>query len=152
MPQEWLPNLPGGETIINNIMSVTKRDGRYYYFCRELPVFFHSVEDKDSFRMYTAQLCVSGMAKQAEIVRAFGVSTISVKRSVKKHREKGGASFFVKKSGGGPTVITSKVVEDVERLLSEGFSRRDVSKELDVNYSAICKAIQTGRIKEEKKL
>jgi hypothetical protein len=34
-----------------------------------------------SFHMITAQFCVNGDAKQADIVRAFGVTKISLKRA-----------------------------------------------------------------------
>jgi transposase len=39
--------------------------------------------------MITAQFCVNGNAKQMDIVRAFGVTKISVKRAVKRYREQG---------------------------------------------------------------
>lgn len=59
-----------------------------------MPVFQHPEEDYASFRLFTSQLVVNGNAKQAEIVRAFNVSPSSVKRWVKKHREKGSEVFF----------------------------------------------------------
>jgi hypothetical protein len=36
-----------------------------------------------SFRMISAQLCVNGNAKQADIVRTFGLTKISLKRAVR---------------------------------------------------------------------
>jgi hypothetical protein len=36
--------------------------------------------------MITSQFCVNGCAKQSDIIRAFGVTSISVKRSVKTYR------------------------------------------------------------------
>ncbi len=151
MPQEWLPNLPAGENYINNIMSVSERDGRYYYFCRELPVYFHNVEDKASFRMFTAQLCCTGMAMQVEIIRAFGVSSNSVKRSVKKYREYGAAAFYKPVHGGGPTVITDRIKEASERLFAEGFTAKEISEKLNIKYDTLKKAIQQGRVVEYKK-
>ncbi len=44
-----------------------------------------------------SQIVDSGAAKQVEIVKAFGVSIISVKRYVKILREKGPGGFFDKK-------------------------------------------------------
>ena len=44
--------------------------------------------------MFTSQLYINGSASQAEICRAFGVSKISVLRSVKLYREKGMAGFL----------------------------------------------------------
>jgi hypothetical protein len=48
-----------------------------------MPVFTHGEKDVATFRMITSQFCVSGYAKQSDIIRAFGVTSISVKRSVK---------------------------------------------------------------------
>ncbi|NCU31566.1 MAG: helix-turn-helix domain-containing protein [Candidatus Moranbacteria bacterium] len=39
-------------------------------------------------------MVVNGNATQTEIVRAFGVSSISVKRWVKKYRTEGARGFF----------------------------------------------------------
>ena len=38
-------------------------------------------------RMITSQFCASGYTKQSDIIRAFGVTSISVKRSVKRSEE-----------------------------------------------------------------
>lgn len=57
------------------------------YFNASMAVFVHEQEDADSFRMFTAQFCVNGNAKQADMVRASGVSKISLKRAVKRYRE-----------------------------------------------------------------
>jgi transposase len=42
-------------------------------------------------------LVVNGNCKQSEIVKAFNVSAISVKRWVKKYREQGTKAFFLTK-------------------------------------------------------
>ena len=42
-----------------------------------------------SFRMFTSQMIVNGTVKPKEIVRAFGVPMITVKRYVKLNREHG---------------------------------------------------------------
>jgi len=46
-----------------------------------MPIFSHSENDKASFKMITAQFCANGSAKQVEIMRAFGVTAISIKRA-----------------------------------------------------------------------
>ena len=66
-----------------------KQDGHITYFNGHMPVFAHAENDIATFRMITSQFCVSGYVKQCEIIRAFGVTSISVKRSVKTFREKG---------------------------------------------------------------
>ena len=87
MPQTQLPFFPEGVTHITALLAFRKEDGRVTYFNGSMPVFVHEEADLDSFRMITAQFCVNGNAKQADISRAFGVSKISLKRAVKRYRE-----------------------------------------------------------------
>ena len=93
MPQTLLPIFPPGLTFINRQIGFEKKDGRIYYFHGILPVFSHDEDDLESFRFITSQLIVGGNVKQVEIVNAFGISSISVKRSVKRLREKGAQGF-----------------------------------------------------------
>ena len=98
MPQPHLPLFPADVTSINPHMSFAKREGRVYYFFNEpMPVFSHDEKNQAWFQMFTSQLVQDGNCTQAEIVRAFGISTISMKRYVKKYREGGPARFFQKK-------------------------------------------------------
>jgi len=48
-----------------------------------MPVFVHDESDLQTFRMITSQFYINGNATQAEICRAFGVPSITVKRAVK---------------------------------------------------------------------
>src|SRR5713226_4539715 len=57
--------------------------GRVVYFYGHLPVFQHETGDVQSFRLFTSQLIQQGSASQTEIVEAFGVPRITVKRYVK---------------------------------------------------------------------
>ena len=95
MPQARLPFFPEEIELINNYIGVQKKNGIVFYFNGMMPVFQHPEEDLSSFRLFTSQLVVNGNVKQVEIVRAFDVSAISVKRWVKKYKEKGAASFFL---------------------------------------------------------
>jgi len=94
MPQTRLPIFPEAVELINNYIGVVKKEGRVYYFNGSMPVFQHSEDDYASFRLFTTQLVINGNVTQAEIVRAFGVSSSSVKRWVSKYREKGQEAFF----------------------------------------------------------
>ena len=80
MPQSHLPLFPADVTSINPHVSFAKRGGRVYYFNGPMPVFSHEEKDYASFRMFTSQLVEDGNCTQAEIVRAFGISAISMKR------------------------------------------------------------------------
>jgi len=94
MPQARLPFFPEDIELINMHIGVQKKNGIIYYFNGMMPVFQHPEKDLSSFRLFTSQLVVNGNVKQVDIVRAFGVSSISVKRWVKKYREKGAEAFF----------------------------------------------------------
>jgi len=94
MPQTHLPFFPEDATLINNRIGFSKRNGIVYYFNGDMPVYQHPEKDYPSFRLFTSQIVVNGNATQQEIVRAFGVSSISVKRWVKKYRTEGAQAFF----------------------------------------------------------
>ena len=94
MPQISLPFFPEDITLINSQIGFQKRNGIVYYFFGLMPVYQHPEHDLESFRFYTSQIVVNGNATQAEIVKAFGVSSISVKRWVKKYRKEGARGFF----------------------------------------------------------
>jgi len=106
MPQMLLPIFPDGLTHINNRIGFQKKDHNVYYFNGMMPIFFHHEDDMNSFRFITAQIAVLGNATQAEIVRAFGISTISMKRYVKRYRDRGPAGFFDKPRRRGAGVLT----------------------------------------------
>ncbi len=94
MPQTRLPFFPEDVELINTYIGVIKTNGVVFYFNGAMPVFQHQENDYSSFRLFTSQLVVNGNVKQIDIVKAFGVSAISVKRWVKKFREQGAESFF----------------------------------------------------------
>ena len=53
-----------------------------------MPVYQHPEDDLESFRFFTSQIIVNGNATLAEIVKAFGVRAITIKRWVKKYLSK----------------------------------------------------------------
>ena len=135
MPQAFLPLVPDGATPLNDRISVVRRDGHCTYFCGVEPVFLHDESDHISFRMFTSQLVCQGACKQIEIVKAFGVTAKSVKRSVKKFREEGIQSFYLPRKPRGATVITDDVIAEAQDLLNRGQSQRgvaDVAAEMGV--------------------
>ena len=148
MPQLLLPMIPAGASRISDLVSVVRENGEWTYFCGVQPVFRHSEEDQRSFRMFTAQLVCQGACQQVDILRTFGVSKNSVKRSVKKYREEGIASFYGARKKRGATVLTAAVIAEAQRLLSAGRSRREAAEELAVKCDTLGKAIQQGRLQE----
>jgi transposase len=148
MPQALLPVYPSDATPINNVMSFCKRDGSIYYFHGALPVFTHTEEDLRAFRMFTSQLVVNGICKQAEIVRAFGISTISMKRYVKKLRAGGSDAFYSPHKKRQPRVLTPEVLRRAQEMLAEGQSHSAVAKDLSLKLDTLTKAVRVGRLVE----
>jgi transposase len=151
MPQSLLPMIPEGASRISDLISVVRENGKWTYFCGVQPIFFHPENDRRSFRMFTAQLVCEGACQQVDIMRTFGVSKNSVKRSVKKFREEGIEGFYGARKRRGATVLTATVTADAQRLLSAGRSRHEVAEELGVKYDTLRKAIQQGRLQEPAK-
>jgi transposase len=148
MPQTLLPIFPAEATAINELISFCKRDGSVYYFHGCLPVFTHAEGDLKSFRMYTSQLVVNGTCTQAELVRAFGVSSISMKRHVKKMRGGGSQAFFAPRRKRKPRVLTPEVLQQAQELLSQGEGRSTVAQSLGLKRDTLSKAVRAGRLAE----
>jgi len=148
MPQALLPMIPHGATRINDLISVVRQDQQWTYFCGVKPVFEHPPGDRQSFRMFTAQLCCQGVCSQAQIIRTFGVSKNSVLRSVAKYHQEGIAGFYQPRRRGGSSVMTAEVTAQAETLLGLGHTRRKVAEELGVKYDTLRKAIDQGRVRQ----
>lgn len=151
MPQMVLPIFPSDVTLINSRIGFVQREGTVYYFHGAFPVFSHSSRDMESFRFITSQLVVNSNATQAEVVRAFGISAISVKRYVKRLREGGPGRFFRKAGKRSATVLTSDVLEDAQRLLDNARTVREAAEILGIKECTVRKAIDQGRLKRSKK-
>ncbi len=146
MPQLQFPFFPEGVTHITPLLAFSKQDGRVTYFNGSMPVFVHEEEDLASFRMITAQFCVNGNAKQAEICRAFGVSKISLKRAVKLYREAGPKGFYAPRARRGPAVLTPAVLAEAQQLFDEGRETPEVADRLGVKRDTLSKAVRAGRV------
>ncbi len=146
MPQMHLPFFPDGVEHITSELAFEKKDGRVTYFNGHMPVFIHAEEDIATFRMITAQFCINGNAKQADISRAFGVTLISVKRAVKLYREKGVSGFYEEPNRRGAAVLTDEVLKRAQDLLNEGLETSEVAEELAVKSNTLAKAIGAGRL------
>ena len=147
MPQRQLPIFPAGVTEINRNIAVQKKDKQVWYIYGHLPVFHHDEEDIQSFRMFTSQMIIDGTVKPKEIVKVFGVPSITVKRYVKVFREQGAKGFYEgKPRKSSASVLKGEVLERARALLEQGRSVPDVSDELKVFANTLHKAIRAGRL------
>jgi transposase len=153
MPQLQLPIFPAGITEINNQIAVEKRAGMVYYVYGHLPVFQHGEGDVRAFRMFTSQMIVNGTVKPQDIVRAFGVPMVTVKRYVKVMRERGSEGFYrAKPRHSSASVLKGEVLERAQQLLEEGRSVPEVAGELKVLANTLHKAIRAGRLLKKRPL
>jgi transposase len=146
MPQLHLPLFPADVSSINPHLSFAKKEGRVYYFNGPMPVFSHEEKDYASFRMFTSQLVVDGNCSQVEIVRAFGISAISMKRYVKKYREGGPARFFQQKARRSATVLKAEVIARAQEKLNAAQAPAEVAQALGIKADTLSKAIRAGRL------
>ena len=147
MPQPFLPLFPSGVVEITDVLGFQKENGEVTYFNGLTPVFCHPENDFASFRMITSQFCVTGCARQSDIIRTFGVTPISMKRSVKLFREKGPSGFYAPRATRGAAVLVDTVVAEAEQLLAEGASEAEVAAKLELKPNTLHKAIRAGRVR-----
>src|SRR5258708_12009854 len=122
MPQMQLPIFPAGVRANTNEIGFQSEDGSVVYFHGHLPVFHHATGDIQSFRLFTSQLIVQGTVSQTDIVKAFGVPLITVKRYAKLLREKGSKGFYATPKRRSAPVLTAEMRNKVQTLLDAGKS------------------------------
>jgi transposase len=148
MPQIQLPIFPEGCIELTSHLAVQVRDGRVTYFYGHMPVFVHEQSDLRTFRMVTSQFIVNGVVKESQVIKAFGLPPITVKRYVKLYRTKGTAGFFEERRHRGPAVLTDDVIERAQGFFDMGMSRSELSVQIGVKANTIAKAIRAGRLRE----
>jgi hypothetical protein len=146
MPQAQFPFFPAGVTHITPHLAFVREQGQVTYFTADLPVFSHDETDHASFLMINAQFHVNGHAKQSDIVSAFGLAPITLKRAVKRLREQGAAGFYATPRRRGPAVLTPPVLAQARTLLDEGLEPVAVARRLGVKPDTLSKAIRAGRL------
>ena len=147
-----LPVFPGGVTEINSRIAVQQEAGVIWYIHGHLPVFQHKEQDVRSFRMFTSQMIAGGTVRPKEIVKAFGVPMVTVKRYVKLYREHGAKGFYeAKPRHSSASVLKGEVVKQAQQLLDEGRSVPEVAGELKMLGNTLHKAIRAGRLRGQKK-
>jgi transposase len=146
MAQLQLPLFPAGSTEVTQDLAFEKKDGQVTYFYGSLPVFSHTENDIASFKMITAQFYLNGYVKQMDIVRAFGVSAISVKRAVKRFQEEGPQGFYTERNTRGATVLTAEVLKQAQQYLNDGLEACEVADRLAIKPDTLSKAIRAKRL------
>jgi Ni,Fe-hydrogenase III small subunit len=98
--------------------------------------------------MFTSQMIAGGTVKPQEIVEAFGVPMVTVKRYVRVYREQGYKGFYAAQPRhSSASVLKGPVLEQAQQLLDEGRSVPEVAAELKVLPNTLHKAIRAGRLR-----
>lgn len=146
MPQVQLPLFPAGAKSINDALAVCCEDEQVTYFNGHLPVYQHARCDLASFRLITTQLVINGVATQSQIVRAFGVPLVTVKRCVKRYRDAGAAAFFAPAKPRTGSKLTPEALVQVQALLDQGIPVPEIGQRTGVLANTLHKAIRAGRL------
>ena len=94
MPQMQLPIFHEGTQLITPNLGYRREGDEIVYLHGMMPVYQHAVDDMQSFKLIVSQIYINGNAKQSELVRAFGIKALALKRWVKKYREEGPHAFY----------------------------------------------------------
>ena len=152
MPQLQLPIFPAGTKEINQDVGVRCAEGKVVYLHGHLPVFQHDEKDLNSFRLFTSQMVVQGVARAREVVEAFGVPLGTVKRYVSLFHTEGPAGFYESKARQrSETKLSEEVKQQAQALLSGGCSVAEAARQTGVLATTLHKAIRAKRLRFKKK-
>ncbi|MDD2479044.1 MAG: hypothetical protein PHS31_04055 [Victivallaceae bacterium] len=146
--QILLPLIPAGASHIAGSLNVFCHENQWSYFLGANLFYFHDVNDLQSFKAITSSLIDTGCCKKKDIVRFFGVSDSSVKRSLKKFRKHGFRAFYQPRKGRGGSVLANSVLETVQERLYQGATRSEICEEFGIKRDTLKKAIYSGRLYE----
>ena len=89
-----LPIFHEGTHLITPNLGYQREGDEIVYLHGMMPVFQHATDDMQSFKLIVSQIYINGNARQSELVRAFGINPLALKRWVKKYREEGAKAFY----------------------------------------------------------
>ena len=151
MAQVQLPIFPAGSVEINAVMACRTEKEQVIYYNGFLPVFMHPKNDLASFRLFTAQLILQGIATQGQVAKAFGVPLVAIKRATKLYRARGPAGFFVPQARREGSKLNDLKLAEARGWLAQGHPLAVVSQRTGVLTDTLRKAIQAGRLPAVKK-
>ena len=148
MPQIVLPIFPSHSTPITQELSFEKGDGLVCYSNGMFPVFQHEEADTATFRFYTSSLIGMGAATPGQIVAAFGVPLITVRRYYKVWREQGASGFYAPRPAKRGNRLTPELLIKAQAMLDSGKSGPETARMLNILPNTVNKAVQAGRLKK----
>ena len=145
--QLCLPRYQDEPIHVSDAVPLVLRDGIVWWFHQGMPLGSHGESATASFRHQSSMLCDGGACKLVEVERAFRVSAISVKRALKQHRAGGARSFFeLKRSVRAGPVMTLERLREIQVLIAQGLSDRQIGERLGLKRDTIYRTVKTGRL------
>ena len=125
-----------------------RENGLWTYFCGAQPVFHHTETDRQSFRMFTAQLICQGACRQVDIVARLR------RLQAERHSQHQQVSRRGRESVLHASCDTRRYGDDAgghrpgTTVVGAGWSRREVAEHLGLKLDTLRKAFQQGRLTE----
>jgi len=131
-------------------LGVREQEGTVYYLLSGMPIYSHEKEEIHKFRFITSNFILQGLCKNMDIVRAFQVSTDSVRRWKKRLKEEGEEAFFgEEKRHGRSHKLVPEVLERIQSKLDKGQSNYSIAKEEGISEGSIRYALGQGYLKKK---
>jgi len=147
MPQMQMPLFPQGVTHINPMLAFSKEGGKIAHVKGNLQIYSQEEDDSVAFRPITAQSCINGMTKQAQVVRDFGVPSLAVKRAVKLFYQEGTRGFYKLRKRHAAAVLTPQVGARVQALLDSRLTITEVAKQNKIKRDTLSKAVRARHLR-----
>ena len=141
-----LPFSPPDSTPIGDRYAMQTHDGFTYYFVNLEPVDCHPADDRRAILLRAARLHVVSGIRQADIMRAFGLSRPTLARAVKRFRDDGEDAFFAPRRGRGRTVVDAEMAAEAAELLGSGMSGSACARRLGIPVSTFNENRRAGVI------
>jgi transposase len=147
--QLLLPIFPKDIKLITPNLGVIEKDRIVNYLHSGVPIGNHASNDLKSFRCHTSRMIEVGLCRQTDIVRTFGVSSDSVKRSLKLFQQKGEKGFYGQQ---GPMRLCHTMLPDrikrIQEMLDLGMSNYAIAKKEGISEGTIRYSIEQGKLKK----
>lgn len=138
------------QMVTENLGVFQAYDGFVYYLHSGVPIYTHHKDNLKTFQYITSQMIDNGRCTQGEIVKAFHVSSDSVRRALKLFQEHGAEGFFGGDNRKGTAYrLTDPVLEKAQKMLDAGMSNNAIAKKLKVTEGAIRYAIKKSKLKKK---
>ncbi len=123
---------------VNDCVWFEDRDGVRVICVRNIPFYTYDLDDKVQHLFCACQLIEAGLAKQCEVVRAFGVSVSTLQRARRRVREHGIAGLVPQKKGPkrrhkGGGAVGRRIV----RLWKKALGRLEIASRLGLSEGTV---------------